>query len=117
MGTLLYFSGLMDAALLSTAWSPVYCMSRRRNSRIIFATMIMTSLSCRQRISLSDLLASSMGRSSNIYRHSKNTCKIVSLFFPHRQHLVVADQPYRARSDRKGVCLVLARKICTVQTL
>ncbi|GFO07488.1 hypothetical protein PoB_003399300 [Plakobranchus ocellatus] len=39
------------------AWSPVYCMARRRNFRFVFGAVFMATLTCRQRISFRDLVA------------------------------------------------------------
>ncbi|GFO42874.1 hypothetical protein PoB_006937900 [Plakobranchus ocellatus] len=54
MGMLFYLSGLVVASLFSKvnagAWSPVYCMARRRNLRITFVAVVMATRPCRQRI-------------------------------------------------------------------
>ncbi|GFN83110.1 hypothetical protein PoB_000961600 [Plakobranchus ocellatus] len=77
----------------------------------------MATRSCRQKISPRDFLAQPVGRSWANSHHSNKTCKIVPFCSPQRRHTVVADQPHRPQSDRRGMCLALARKNCTASLL
>ncbi|GFO01132.1 hypothetical protein PoB_002763700 [Plakobranchus ocellatus] len=113
--------GLVVAALGSEvnagAWSPVYCMARRRNFRIILAAGVLVTRSQRQRISFAGVSGHPLGRTSVISRHSDKTCRTVSSRSPQRRLAVVADQPCRTRSSRRSLCFALARNICTASLL
>ncbi|GFO33622.1 hypothetical protein PoB_006012700 [Plakobranchus ocellatus] len=117
------------------AWSPVYCMARRRNFRMILAAVLMATRSPHQRISFSgvsghplDHLAfaqkmqnyllpfptkstgSSCGPtvSRSVIRHSDKTCRTGPFRSLQKRHAVVVDQPCRARSARRSVCFAFA---------
>ncbi|GFO33034.1 hypothetical protein PoB_005953900, partial [Plakobranchus ocellatus] len=108
--------GLLVAALgpevNAGAWSPVDCVARRRNFRIILAALVMATRSPRHRISFAGVSDYTLGRSSVIPRHLDKICRTVSSLSPQRRHAVVVDQPYRTRSARRSVCFALARKMC-----
>ncbi|GFN74335.1 hypothetical protein PoB_000084100 [Plakobranchus ocellatus] len=66
-------------------------MARVRNLHIMFAAVVMATLSCRQRISFRDILAHPKRRKLNNYRHSHETCKAFSSCSLHRRHTAVAE--------------------------
>ncbi|GFO26894.1 hypothetical protein PoB_005339900 [Plakobranchus ocellatus] len=85
--------GIPPTAWLVGAWYPANCMARRRNTRNIFAALLIVTLCYRLAFHPAAFVAHRAGRTVVMSRHSNNNFRTDSPFSPHKRHIPVENQP------------------------